>query len=132
MSDQLRIMDRIMVCYKPYLGQQNRCSLNFKNWNLPKAGKLKFKIVVPDGCSLPHFNLRQERIVGSDQVLYEDLWDGKEIDLNDKKMRQGKRKVYVETVNPFHKISYMMLQEKNKLREFREILQYEIIVYIEH
>ena len=130
MSDQFRIMDRIMACYKPYLGQQNRCSLNFKNWNLSKAGKLKFKIIVPDGCSLPHFNLRQERLFGSDQMLYEDLWDGKEIDIHDKNMGQGKRKVYVETIHPCRKISYIMLQEKNKLREFKEILQYEIIVYV--
>lgn len=130
MSDQFRIMDRIMACYKPYLGQQNRCSLNFKNWNLSKADKLKFKIIVPEGCSLPHFNLRQERLFGSDEMLYEDLWNGKEVDVNDKDIWQGKRRVYVETINPLHKVSYMALQEKNKLREFREILQYEIIVYI--
>ena len=139
MSGQFRVMERITASYIPYAGKKKRCSSNFKYWNVPKNGKLKFKIILPEGFPPLQFNLIRQKRLGFDKVFYANIYDGKEIDLNRDKLKHGRKKIYIETATTFPDITHtepMLLISRNmphvneQFRDFEEVPYYEVIVYV--
>ncbi|MCZ9639619.1 hypothetical protein [Pseudomonas putida] len=93
-----RVMSTVTAFYGPQGSQTFRCSSNFPDWNTPETGRLRFKVIVPEGYPQPTFGITHDK-VGPDKRWYSDVSDGVEIRVNSGSGGGGGHALYVGTTS---------------------------------
>lgn len=94
-------MSAVAAYYQPQKGQSFRCSNNFREWNTPAKGTIKFEVQVPNGYPQPEFAVTHDK-TGADKRWYSDLFNDVEIDINSEDGGAGKHALYVGTTSKLH------------------------------